>query len=57
MSEPEDDVFCKENCRQRGRPCDHCLLQRRTLRDRRLLAEGKPTLAHNPFATLLRRDT
>lgn len=57
VSEPEDDVYCNENHRQRGRPCDHCLLQRKTLRDLRLLKEGKPTLTHQPFASLLRRIT
>lgn len=57
MSDPEDDHYCGETHRERKRPCDVCLLQRRTLRDRRLLAEGKPTLTHQPFASLQRRET
>jgi hypothetical protein len=53
MSDPEDDHYCNDNHRARRRPCDLCLTQRGALRIRRLIAEGRPTLTHRPFATLL----
>lgn len=53
MNEPEDDHFCNDNHRRRKRPCEVCLAQRRKLRVDRLLAEGRPTLTHQPFALLL----
>jgi len=52
-SDEEDLHFCRESCKRRGAPCDLCLLQRKRMRDQRMLKGGKPTLTHQPFTKLL----
>lgn len=46
--------FCSDRCEITGEPCDLCMAQRRKKADDKALAEGKPTLKYNPFATLLK---
>jgi len=45
--------FCSTECRDDGEQCDLCLAQERFRREQKLRAEQKPTLHHNPFASLL----
>lgn len=53
VNEPEDDHYCSKTHEAKKKACDLCLMQRRRMREERLLKQGKPTLVHRPFAALL----
>lgn len=45
--------YCSLTCERVQEPCDLCVAQRRKIEDDAARAANKPTLRHNPFATLL----
>jgi hypothetical protein len=45
--------YCSLLHESEGKECDLCLAQRRKIEDDAARAANKPTLRHNPFATLL----
>jgi len=49
--------ICSMACEEAGEYCDLCLAQQRTKQVRDDLANGKPTLRHQPFKALLTEST
>jgi hypothetical protein len=45
--------YCSTECAAAGKPCGLCIAQDQAATESRKRGNGKPTLTHNPFATLL----
>ncbi len=57
LDRPISDHYCSLPCELAREPCDLCQAQRRHKANQKAQAEGKPTLTHNPFASLLKKAT